>query len=193
MPENIVVALVEVDEIGRGHAPLQKREMIVFDFQRAGEKVGLIAEPGRSLINGIFQPGRGIAVTLDVQIGVADHVGQKERLDLLQSAFSLPFLGEMRFAVKAVLHKRHFHGKPAAAVRFDGLFGIIPHQPDAVAIVRLSPQLIGNLQQHRAGGSAIVGTDVGRVAEWIIRVVVAGDDDDAIFGTGEFGDDVVNR
>ena len=96
-------------------------------------------------------------------------------------------------AVKAVLHKRHFHWKPAAAVRFDGLFCIIPHQPDAVAVVRLSPQLIGNLQQHPAGGSAIVGTDVGGVTERIIRVVVAGDDDDAIFRTGEFADDVVNR
>ena len=64
----------------------------------------------------------------------------------------------MHDAVEAVLHKRHFHGKSAGAVRFDGLFSIIPHQPDAVAVIRLSPQLIGNLQQHRSGGSAIVGT-----------------------------------
>ena len=82
---------------------------------------------------------------IDVQIGIANHVGEQECLDFLQRSVGLPFVREMRDAVKAVVHELHFR------VGNHGFFGVVPHQPDAVSVASLAAQLIGYFKQKRAG------------------------------------------
>src|SRR6266852_3812097 len=76
-------------------------------------------------------------------------------------------------------------------------FAVGPDEPDAVAIALLSgspsTQLVGVFEQDSSGRTAIVGADEPGVAQWINRVVVAEDDDDAIFCAGKFRDNVADR
>src|SRR5258706_2427598 len=53
--------------------------------------------------------------------------------------------------------------------------------------------MVGILQQDCGGRTAIVGADEPGVAQWINRVVVAENDDDAIFCARKFRDDVADR
>src|SRR5271166_2198502 len=58
VPEDIVVTIIEVNQVGRGHASFYERNVIV-TYARQGtcKKVRLIAEPRRGLIDYVFQPG----------------------------------------------------------------------------------------------------------------------------------------
>src|SRR5580698_2361047 len=84
---------------------------------------------------------------------------------------------------------------------FDGFFAIGPDQPDAVAIALFSrfafsrfpaAQLIGKFEQDGGRRSAVVGADVSDIAQWVVGVVMAHDDDDAVFGAGKFRNDVAD-
>ena len=66
------------------------------------EKVRLIAEVGRCLVNQVGQPRCGICVALDVEIGVANHVHQDEAFTLLRRPILLPLLRQVLRAVDAV-------------------------------------------------------------------------------------------
>src|SRR6266404_2617241 len=76
-------------------------------------------------------------------------------------------------------------------------FAVGPDEPHAVAIALLSgspaAQLVGIFEQDGSGRTAIVGADEPGIAQWIDRVVVAEDHDDAIFFAGKFRDDVADR
>src|SRR6202140_666780 len=96
-------------------------------------------------------------------------------------------------AIQAVIFEGHFLGNPPRAVRFHRLFRIVPNQPYAVAITGLAAQLIGKFEQQSAGGTSVVGAHVGRMAQRIVRIVVTGNDDDAVFCARMLGDDVVHR
>src|SRR5713226_2766016 len=89
-------------------------------------------------------------------------------------------------AVEAVIEERNF------IVGFDALLGIVPHQPDAVAVALLPPKLICEFKEQRAGGSAVISSHEACVAQRIIRVVMAGDNDDPVFRSGKLGDDVMD-
>src|ERR1700736_821571 len=93
----------------------------------------------------------------------------------------------MTDAVEAVIEERDF-----GAVGFYALLGIVPNQPYAVAVALLPSQLIREFEEQRAGGAAVIGSHEACVAKRIIRVVVAGDDDDAVFRAGKLGHDVVD-
>src|SRR6266478_5871689 len=71
-------------------------------------------------------------------------------------------------------------------------FAVGPDEPHAVAIALLSgspaAQLVGIFEQDGSGRTAIVGADEPGIAQWIDRVVVAEDDDDAIIFAAEYGD-----
>src|SRR5207244_13470576 len=56
-----------------------------------------------------------------------------------------------------------------------------------------SAELIGEIEQQRGRGSAVVGDEVSGFAQGIIRVVVAGYNDDPIARARKFGDDVPHR
>src|SRR5208283_908489 len=76
-----------------------------------------------------------------------------------------------------------------------GFFAVGPDQPDAVAIALLAGcfvQLVGVFEQDGGGRAAVVGAYEAGVAQGINGVVVAEDGDDAVFGTGKFGDDVAD-
>src|SRR2546430_450851 len=78
----------------------------------------------------------------------------------------------------------------------DRFFAVGPDEPDAVAIALLpgfpAAQLVGIFEQDSGGRTAIVGADEPGVAQWINRVVVAEDNDDAIFCAGKFRKDVAD-
>src|ERR1700739_2782763 len=99
----------------------------------------------------------------------------------------------MSDAIEAVFTKRHFLRKPTGAVWFHRLFRIVPYQPHAVAVTGLAAQLIGKFEQQSAGGTTTLGPHRGRLRQRIVRIVVTGNDDDAVLRAGIFGDDVVDR
>ena len=72
-------------------------------------------------------------------------------------------------------------------------FAVGPQQPDAVASAFFAAKLVGQFQQNGGGGAAVVGTDVPGIAQRVIGVVVAGDDDHAVARAGKLGDDVAHR
>ncbi len=119
-----------------------------------------------------------LRVAVNVEVGVADHVGQQECLDVLERAVLLPFVGEVADAVEAV------GGGPI----LDCFFAVGPQEPDAVAFALFAAQLVGQFEQDGSGRAAVVGADVAGVAQRIVGVVVAGDDDDAFARAGKFGD-----
>src|SRR5216684_6512425 len=56
VPEDVVVAVGEVDEVGGGHATLHEGEVIVANLVVARKKMGLIADAGGGLIYGVLEP-----------------------------------------------------------------------------------------------------------------------------------------
>ena len=72
-------------------------------------------------------------------------------------------------------------------------FAVGPEQPHAVAFALLAAKLVGQFEQDGGGGAAVVGADVAGIAQRIVGVVVAGDDDHAVARAGKFGDDISHR
>ena len=86
----------------------------------------------------------------------------------------------------------HFGGEMAGAVErvggaplLDGLFAVVEDQPDGVALRRMSAEDVADLDQQRSGGGAVVGSVELDVAQRIVRLVVADEDDDAVFLAGD--------
>ena len=73
-----------------------------------------------------------------------------------------------------------------------GFFAVGPDEPDAVAIAFLAAQVVGVFEEDGGGRPAVVGADESHIAQRVVGVVVAHDDDDAVFFAGKFGDDVVD-
>ena len=76
--------------------------MIVFDVHLLLEKVALVAELLRRLRHQIDQPRGGMRLALDVEILVADHVGEHKGFDLVERAVTAPFCGQMAAAVSRI-------------------------------------------------------------------------------------------
>ena len=87
----------------------------------------------------IQQPGCRVRVAVDVQVLVADHVGDDKGLDLLERPVLRPLRRKMPRAVQRV----------AIAPRLDSLFTIVEDQPDAVALRRMRAQVVAKLDQQR--------------------------------------------
>src|SRR5215469_1208765 len=83
VPVGEVVAVGEVNEVHGGNTSFHKRNVIVEDLQFAAEKMGLISQTLGRLINNFLQPSSGIRFAFDVQVCVADHIGQDERFHFL--------------------------------------------------------------------------------------------------------------
>src|SRR5580658_5469812 len=156
--EDVVVAVVEVDNVGSGDTAFEEGNVIVFDRALARVEMGLVAQSLGGGVDEIEQPGSTIGIAVDVEVGVADHVHYQQRFNLLERAVFLPFLGKMAGTVNAVGVGPCLHG----------FFAIGPDQPDAVAIALLtrSPaaQLIGEFEQNGGGRAAVVGAYVSSIA-----------------------------
>ena len=101
-------------------------------------------KPRRSLVNHVLQPGGGVGFAVNIEIRIANHVGEHEGFHLLQSSIGLPLLDKVGDSIEAVGHEVDF------GIGLHRLFRIIPDQPDAVAITRLAPQLVGDFEQQGA-------------------------------------------
>ena len=71
-----VRAVVDVDDVEDGDAALLEREMIVLDGGLVFEDVAGVAGVLRGLLEQVEEPGGGVLVPVDVEVFVADHVGQ---------------------------------------------------------------------------------------------------------------------
>ena len=120
----VVGAVVQVDDVDGRHAALDKGQMVVFDRLLGLEEVAVVAEFVRGLAHQVDQPAGGSRFTLDVEVLVADHVGQHEGFDLAQRAVASPFGGQMAAAVGGV------GGGPV----WNRLFAVEEDQPDGVAV-----------------------------------------------------------
>ena len=74
----------------------------------------------------------------------------------------------------------------------DRLFGVVPYQPYTVAVAFFAPQLLANsrssaLEDHRRW------PHVRCIAQWIVRIVVAGDYDDSIPRAGKLRNEISHR
>src|SRR5258706_6700187 len=92
----------------------------------------------------------------------------------------------MTDAVESVIKERDF------GVGLYALLGIVPHQPYAVAVALLPAKLIREFKEQRARGATVIGSHERGIAKRVVRVVMAGDDDDPVFGPWKLGDDVVD-
>ena len=116
---------------------------------------------------------------VDVEVLVADHVGDEEGLDL-QGAVGVPLGGQVAGAVEGV------GGRPG----LDGLFAVVEDQPDGVALRWMGAEVLAELDEQSGGAGAVVGADEVDVLERVVGFVVAGENDDAVFFAG-VADDVV--
>ena len=129
----------------------------------------------------------GVAVEVDVQVLVTDHVGVEQGLDAWEGAVLRPAGGEMAGAVGGVLRGPGFYG----------LFAVEEDEPDAVARGRMGAEVLANFDEQGRGAGAVVGPDEGDVLEGVVGLVVVGEDDDPVLldwiGAGELDDQVVHR
>src|SRR3979409_1958036 len=106
MPEDVVVPVAKVDQVGTGHASLFEGNVIVSDLVGAAEKVRLVPQSSRGFIYDAFEPGSGIQIAIDIEIGISDHIRKQERFDFFERSVGLPLLRQMADAVQAVAVKR---------------------------------------------------------------------------------------
>src|SRR5262249_38347021 len=98
----VAVSVIEVNDIRHGDAEPGKRIMIVGDLVFRFKKIRLVSQPGWGREHYIPKPLRRLFVAQDVEVFIADHVGQQESFDLLVSSVLFPLLGEVAAAVEAV-------------------------------------------------------------------------------------------
>ncbi len=180
----VVGAVVVVDDVEDGDATLVEGDGVVFDggvvFGECGRVAGVFGgldEEGPEL-------GGGVGVVVDVEVLVADHVGEEEGLDVGEGAVLGPLGGEVAGAVEGVLR----------GPGLDGFFAVVEEQDDAVAGGRVGAEVLADLDEQGGGAGAVVGADEGDVLEGVVGFVVGGEDDDAVpFGWVRAGevDDVV--
>ena len=83
--------------------------------------MGLISQTRRGFVNHALQPWSRVAVAVDVQVGVADHVSQQECLHLFQGSVRLPFLRQMSNPIQTVGHEIDF------GIRLHSFFRVVPN------------------------------------------------------------------
>ncbi len=134
----VVGAVVEIDHIDGGDAAIDKGQMIVVHGFFGLEEVVLIAELFCGLADKIDEPAGGAGFALDVEILVADHIGQHKGLDAAQGSVAAPLGGQVPAAIRRV-------GRGPV---FDGLFAVEEDQPHRVAIEFFAAQFVGDCHQQ---------------------------------------------
>src|SRR5271156_15517 len=134
----------------------------------------------------IYEPGCGVLISLDLQIGWANHVGKDHRLDSLEISGERHAGGHLAAAESAVC-VAPLNAVPVGPLALS-FFTVEKHDPGAESALGLASAENSGQLQHRAGaGAAVVGThEIGQPH----RVEVRGVEDDAAAGTGNLGDDV---
>ena len=168
----VVGAVVDVDEVEDGDAALLEGDVVVGDVDLLVlEDVAGVAGVFGGLAEELDEGGGGVRVGVDVEVAVADHVGEEEGFDVAEGAVLGPFGGEMAGAVGVVV----------ALPFFDGFFAVVEEEPDGVALGRVGAVVLAERDEEGGGAGAVVGADEGDVAEGVVGFVVGGEDDDAVF------------
>src|SRR5579864_64584 len=74
VPEDIVVAVHEVNQIGSRYAALHERNMVVPHLIGTTKKMRLVSKTLGRFANDIFEPRGRVRVAIDVEISIPDHV-----------------------------------------------------------------------------------------------------------------------
>ena len=160
-------------------------QVVVVDGFFFLEEVALVAELLCGLADQIDEPAGGAGFALDVEILVADHVGEHEGLDAAESSVAAPFGCEVAAADR---------WSRSADQCSNGFFAVEEDQPHGVAFelfaAAVCAQLVGDGHQQAGGCRAVVGADEVDVAQRVVGLVVGGEDDDAVFFAGEAHDEV---
>ena len=98
----VVRSVVEIDYVDGRHTALDEGQVIVIDRFFGLEEIVLVAEFLCSLTNQVHQPCRGTGFALNIEILVADHVGEHESLDAAQRAVAAPLRREVAAAIGRV-------------------------------------------------------------------------------------------
>jgi len=147
----------------------ENNELFHMAFRKLRQPVAMTAHPARSLRDIVCQhdfDGHLIFQRRNLRkwrlfgknFECPGFIRETECLDFLQRSIGFPFLLQMADTVEAVIEERDF------GVGFDGFFGVVPYQPDAVAFAGLAAKLIGEFQEQRAGGATVVGSREGCIA-----------------------------
>ena len=156
--------------------------MIIFHLGFALEEVAIVAELFRGLADQRDQPVCGAGIAQNIQILVADHVGQHEGLNAAQGSVFAPASGQVAAAIGGV----------GAGPGMDGFFSVEKDQPHRVAVEGLAAQLVGYGHEQAGGRSAVVGAHKVDVLKPVVGFVVGGQHDDAVLLAGEAHDEVAH-
>ena len=105
--------------------------MVIFLFGPGLVDVGRVVGVDGSLEEEVAEPGSGLHLFEDVEVLVADHVGDEEGFDALQGAVGVPPGGEVAGAVERV----------GVRPLVDRLFAVVEDQPDGVALRRVGAEV----------------------------------------------------
>ena len=170
-----VGAVVDVDEVEDGDAALLEGDVIVADGVGVFVDVGGVASVLGGDLEQVAEPGGGVLLVVDVEVLVADHVGEEECLDFFEGAVAAPLGGEVAGAVEGV------GGGPG----LDGLFAVVEDEPDGVSLGRMGAEVGADPDEQGSGAGSVVGADEGDVFEGPVGLVMAGQNDYRIFFAGE--------
>src|ERR1035437_4732205 len=179
-----VGAVVDVDEVEDGDAAFFEWDVVVTEaldgvLEDVAGVAGVFGGDGEQ----VFEPRGGLIVLVDVEVLVADHVGQEECFYLGEGAVGVPLGGEMASAVERV------GVGPGAG---DGFFAVIEDEPDGIALRRMGAEVLAERDEQCGGAGSIVGADEVDVAKPVVGLVVGGEDDHSVFLAGEAGDVVAH-
>ncbi len=93
------------------------------------KEMRLVSNVCGCLQNEIFERGCGLDNAVNVEISVADHVFEDECFHFLKRSILFPFFCEVTHTIETL---RIIPGE------LHGFFGIVPEQPDAVAVAFLA-------------------------------------------------------
>src|SRR6478609_379292 len=141
----VVGAVVEIDDVDRGYAAGHEGQMIVVYRFFILEEISLIAEFLCGLAHQGHEPIGRTGLALNIQVLVADHVGEQKSLDAAECSVATPFCCKVATAVCRV------GGRPL----LDSLFAVKEDQPHGVAVDLLASELICNGEQKSGSGGAI--------------------------------------
>ena len=150
---------------------MNEGQVVVFDDDGAGEEVGLVAQLRCRLGKPCLRSRGWVGIAVDVEVGVADHVGQQKSFDGFQRAILLPFVGQVAGAVETVGGGPGFH-----------CFFAVGPQAARHCSLRAFCREAGwpGSSQNGGGGATVISAYVPGIAQRIVGVVVAGDDDHAV-------------
>ncbi len=178
VPVDVLGAVVEVDEVDGGIAEVEEGLVVVEDLEGDVANVALEVGLTGGLMEEFAQAGCGVGRDLELEVLVANHVGENHGTDAAALLFKAD--GEVAAAVEAV----------GGGVGVVALFSIEEGDEDVVLEARRSGEDSGEFEHKAGGAAAVVGAlEVG--GDSGLGIVVGEQDDPFVACAFDFAEDVV--